>query len=355
MAEEHDEETAQIVSQKRIQQAHDEGNIPMGKESVALASLAFGCFTLLAVAKPLQDALVDLARVTSRSLAAAPFGDLTQYLLRPSLYALAVPAAAGAGGLIATVVQTKGETWFDKVAPDFSRLFNFSKLSQIFSKEFLTDLGLGLLKASAISFVAYTSLRGEMLTLDRFFQTGPDAQLAGAFKIIWRVAVRVLTLLAIFAGLDLALTHKRFQKKVKVTRDEAKREARDDDGDPLIRGRRKKKHRDLLKGLVKVEVPRADALLVNPTHVAVALRYRKDEGDAPRVTAKGKGKQAEIMRELARENGIPIVQDIPLARLLYKKVKVGRRIPAETYKAVAAILAFVYRVTGRSPQRGASR
>jgi flagellar biosynthesis protein FlhB len=86
---------------------------------------------------------------------------------------------------------------------------------------------------------------------------------------------------------------------------------------------------------------------VNPTHVAIALRYRKDEGRAPRVTAKGKGALAEYMRDLARENGIPIVQDIPLARLLYRKVKVGKEIPAATYKAVAAVLAFVYRMTGR--------
>jgi flagellar biosynthesis protein FlhB len=94
-------------------------------------------------------------------------------------------------------------------------------------------------------------------------------------------------------------------------------------------------------------IGKADALLVNPTHIAIALRYRKAEGRAPRVTAKGKGQLAELMRELARENGIPIVEDVPLARLLYRKVKVGREIPAQTYKAVATLLAFVYRVTRR--------
>ncbi len=98
-------------------------------------------------------------------------------------------------------------------------------------------------------------------------------------------------------------------------------------------------------------MPRADALVVNPTHIAIAIRYRRDEGRAPRVTAKGKGALAELMRDLARENAVPIVQDIPLARLLYRKVKVGREIPAQTYKAVAAVLAFVYRVTGRGGAR----
>ena len=94
-------------------------------------------------------------------------------------------------------------------------------------------------------------------------------------------------------------------------------------------------------------MPRADALIVNPTHVAIAIRYRPGESAAPRVTAKGKGQLAEYMRDLARENGIPIVENIALARLLYRRVKIGRSVPAETYKAIAAILAYVYRITGR--------
>jgi flagellar biosynthesis protein FlhB len=136
---------------------------------------------------------------------------------------------------------------------------------------------------------------------------------------------------------------------MRVTKQEAKRESRDEEGDPLIRGKRRGKHRELSRGRARVEVPRADALLVNPTHIAIALRYRRDEGRAPRVIAKGKGALAEYMRDLARENAIPIVQDVPLARLLYRKVKVGREVPASTYKAVAAVLAFVYRITGRAP------
>jgi flagellar biosynthesis protein FlhB len=134
-----------------------------------------------------------------------------------------------------------------------------------------------------------------------------------------------------------------------MTRDEAKRESKEEEGDPLLRGRRRRKHRELVRGRARVEVPKADALIVNPTHIAIAVRYRKSEGLAPRVLFKGKGTLAEVMREVARENGIPIVQDVPLARLLYKRVKIGREIPAETYRAVAAVLAFVYRVTGRNP------
>jgi flagellar biosynthesis protein FlhB len=133
-----------------------------------------------------------------------------------------------------------------------------------------------------------------------------------------------------------------------MTKDEVKREMKDDDGDPMMKGARKRRHRELVKKNAMVETRKADALIVNPTHIAIAVRYRKDEGGAPRVVAKGKGQLAESMREVARSNGIPIMQDIPLARLLYKKVKVGGQVPADSYKAVAAILAVVYRMTGRT-------
>jgi flagellar biosynthesis protein FlhB len=141
---------------------------------------------------------------------------------------------------------------------------------------------------------------------------------------------------------------------MKMTKEEAKREYKEEDGDPMMKGRRRRKHRELAKGRAALEVPRADALLVNPTHIAIAIRYRPGESAAPRVTAKGKGQLAEYMRDLARENGIPIVENIPLARLLHRRVKVGRTVPAETYKAIAAILAYVYRLTGRASGAGAA-
>jgi flagellar biosynthesis protein FlhB len=155
-------------------------------------------------------------------------------------------------------------------------------------------------------------------------------------------------LLIVFAGADFALTRWRYRKRHMMTKDELRREMKDDEGDPLLRGQRKRRHRELVRRSAVAETRRADALIVNPTHIAIAIRYRKDEGFAPKVLAKGKGVLAEVMRDAARGSGIPIVQDIPLARLLYKKVKVGGSVPAETYRAVAAVLAVVFRMTGRT-------
>jgi flagellar biosynthesis protein FlhB len=179
------------------------------------------------------------------------------------------------------------------------------------------------------------------------------AQVEATYHPLATGLARILSVVALLAGADFALTRYRYKKRMKMTKEDAKRDHREEEGDPLIRSRRRRKHRELAKGLVKVEVPRADALVVNPTHIAIAIRYQPGEDSAPRVTAKGKGQLAEIMRDLARMHGVPIVEDIPLARLLYRRVKVGRCVPMETFKAVAAILAYVYRVLGRNPVRAA--
>ncbi len=156
----------------------------------------------------------------------------------------------------------------------------------------------------------------------------------------------MLVVVGIIAALDAGITHYRFNVDMRMTKEELKREYKEEEGDPHIKSKRKQKHRDMAQGNTQ-DVQRADALIVNPTHIAIAIRYRRGEDKAPKILVKGKGKRAELMRDLARGAGVPIVQDIPLARLLYKKVKVGKEIPAETYRAVAAVLAFVYRTTGK--------
>jgi flagellar biosynthesis protein FlhB len=190
-------------------------------------------------------------------------------------------------------------------------------------------------------------VRDELGALPALLTAAPGDQLDRAFGLLARAAKPVILAVAAVAAAEFFVSRQRFAKRMRMTKEETKREYKEDEGDPLLRGQRKKRHREMIRNRAKQEVPRADALLVNPTHIAIALRYRKGEGRAPRVTAKGKGQLAEFMRELARENGIPIVEDVPLARLLYRKVKVGREIPAQTYKAVATLLAFVYRVTGK--------
>jgi flagellar biosynthesis protein FlhB len=350
-AEEHEDRTEQ-PSARRLHQAWEEGKVPLGHDAPLVVGLGAAALALVLVAPTLRQGLVRLLAEAAGGVDRARFDTLPGLAGGPVLAALAVCSAAAVAATAAVVAQTRGGLWPHLALPDLTRLWQAGRLN-LFRKELWIDLGVALVKVLALGWAAWTVIRADFLALPGMLGAAPGDQLSATTGILWRTALRLILAAAVLAGLDLAIQRMRFTARMRMTREETKREAKEDEGDPLLRGRRRKRHRDLSRGRAALEVPRADALVVNPTHVAVALRYRKGEGRAPRVTAKGKGVLAEYMRELARENAVPIVQDVPLARLLYRKVKVGGEIPAATYQAVAAVLAFVYRLTGRAPQPGA--
>jgi flagellar biosynthesis protein FlhB len=348
VADEADQDAkTEAASAQRLKRAFEEGQVPIGHDAVLVAGLAAAALVTVALVGVLRSGLGALVAEAAGRLDETPFGDLPALAIRPVAAVVAICAAAAAATTAATLAQTRGAFWSHLPAPDLTRLFDLSKVTALFRREFLGNLGLALLKVGGIGAAAWWAVRDELGALPSLLTVAPGDQLDRVFGLLARAAKPVIVAVAVVAAADWLLTHRRFAKRMRMTKEETKREYKEEEGDPLFRGRRKKRHREMIRNRARQEVPRADALLVNPTHIAIALRYRKGEGRAPRVTAKGKGQLAEHMRELARENGIPIVEDIPLARLLYRKVKVGREIPAQTYKAVAAILAFVYRVTGR--------
>jgi flagellar biosynthesis protein FlhB len=348
VSDEHSQEDkTEDPSDKRLRQAREEGNIPLGRDVVALAGLMGGAVSLLLLAAPLRDSLLKVVIASGQTLETGRPGTLVTLALRPLLLSFVVFASAAVAAGVASVAQTGGAVWPQLALPDPQRLFQTGKLSRLVKKETLVDFAFQLVKIVAVSATLWFALRDDFFALPRLLQASPGAQLTALFQPLAGALVKVLTALAFLAGLDLALSRYRYRQKMKMTKEEAKREYKEEEGDPIFRSKRKRMHRDMLKGVAKVEVPRADALIVNPIHVAIAIRYRPGEDRAPKVTAKGKGVLAELMRELARDNGVPIVENIPLARLLYRKVKIGRSVPADTFKAVAAILAFVYRVLGR--------
>jgi flagellar biosynthesis protein FlhB len=348
------ENKTEQASPRRLQQAREEGQVAVGHDAAMVAAMATGVWGLWLLAGRFEAGVLQLFSGSLRALPETPFGLILSLATGPAVAVLGAATLAAAAAFAMTMAQTQGGVWLHLALPDLSRLVSGSRISRLFTRDFLADLGLALAKVVALTVTGWAAIRDDMMALPLLLGASPPDQLARAMGIVWKASTRMLVVAALLAGVEFALQRYRFNQKMKMTKEEARRENKEDEGDPLLRSRRKKRHREISKGQAAVEIPRADALIVNPTHVAVAIRYRRDEGRAPRVTAKGKGALAEYMRELARSNGIPIVQDIPLARLLYRKVKVGRAIPAATFKAVAAVLAYVYRLTGRTPAREAS-
>jgi flagellar biosynthetic protein FlhB len=132
-----------------------------------------------------------------------------------------------------------------------------------------------------------------------------------------------------------------------MSRQEIKEETKSTEGDPLVKSRIKSVQREMARRRMMDDVPTADVVITNPTHLAVALKYDREKAAAPYVVAKGRDLIAARIREIARENGVPIVEDKPLARSLYKSVEIGQEIPVDLYKAVAGVLAYVYRLKNR--------
>ncbi len=343
------DERTERASGRRLRNAWENGDIAVARDVGMLAALGATGGVLVAVAGGLRDALVRMMAAAAEGLPDPSPDRLLPYLLRPTLLTLTVTTAGALGVGIVYAVQTRLGLWPELTFPDFSRVFSMGRIKRLFNKDALIDLGVAAVKVLTLGWSLWSTFRATFLALPHMLGMSTSAQIEAAYAPLSGGLARILSVVALIAGLDLAITRYRYQQRMKMTKEEAKRDFREEEGDPAIRARRRRRHRELAKGLVKVEVPRADALIVNPTHIAIAIRYRPGEDQAPRVTAKGKGQLAEIMRELAHEHGIPIVEDIPLARLLYKRVKVGRCVPMETFKAVAAILAYVYRVLGRNP------
>jgi flagellar biosynthetic protein FlhB len=172
------------------------------------------------------------------------------------------------------------------------------------------------------------------------------APLAGhlVVRALWFTVATIVAL----AAIDYALARRRIAAQMKMSPDEVKREHREQEGDPMVKGRRRQRMKELAKRRIAIAVAKADVVIVNPTHYAVALRYHERTDRAPIVVAKGIDELALKIREIARQHGVPVVSQPPLARALHKSVKEGRAIPANLFRAVAEVLAYVYRMRQRS-------
>ena len=337
------------ASERRLRQMHEDGNVPVGRDTAALGAFVAGVMAIKALGEPVGTTILALVQSSVMNLGVAPDAALWQ---RAGLLIFAISVVIALGGSIPLLVQTKGQVWANLAAPDFSRLWKPDKLTKFFRREGWVELGSALLKVGFLYFAARWAFDSAFHAMLQLIDAPANALVGTWLQLLLPACVRFMAALVVVGGIDVAVTRWKYSRDAMMTRDEIKREHKEDDGDPMMKSRRRKRAREILKHRVAVDVPRADAIIVNPTHIAIAIRYRTEEGGTPRVLAKGKGQLAETIRDIARANGIAIIEDIPLARLLFKRVKVGGFVPKETYKAVATVLAHVYRLQARA--RGAA-
>lgn len=254
-----------------------------------------------------------------------------------------VVIAAMTGGLLAGFVQNRFQTSPDVLDLNWDRLNPVEGFRRVFSMRAVVPTLVAVLKLGFIAGLSYSEIK--QILGDPIFYTAVDlAKIAGFLaEASFRITMRVGLALAVIAGADYAYQLWRTSQDLMMTRDEVKEEMKNTEGDPLIKSRRRRRAVKSLRRMLQ-EVPKADVVVTNPTHLAVALRYDRKTMKAPRIVAKGSRLNALRIREIAAQHQVPIIENKPLARMMFKYGKVDGEIPAQLYAAVAEVLAWVYRV-----------
>lgn len=258
-------------------------------------------------------------------------------------------------GVGASIAQVGFQVNTEKLEPDFSKLNPATGAGRLFSVQALVRGLLTLLKVVALAAVAYLVVerRGGIIT-----GLGRD-RLPGAVQSAWAVTMRLAVYLsaavAAVAVLDYLYQRRRFEQSLRMTRQELKEELKQEEGDPQIKARIRQLQRERSRRKMLAEVPKATVVVTNPTHYAVALRYNPGRDAAPVVVARATGGFAKRVMSLARESGVPVLERPTLARALYAAVREGQPIPGPLFRAVAEVLAFVYRLRGGGPNPSEAR
>ena len=248
-------------------------------------------------------------------------------------------------GLIANFAQTRFLVTLKPLVPDLNRVNPWQGLKRLFSPRGVVDLLKNLAKVLAIGTVVFRSLVGniELIAATSGMALWPAAAVIAQVGLT--MILRVGVLLVIIAAFDYFYQRWQFERDIRLSKQEVLQELHNVEGNPLIKSRRRQTQRQLAFQRMMMAVPDADLVVTNPTHLAIALEYKAEKGMfAPVVLAKGQRLIAERIVRIARDHDIPIVQNIPLAHALYKTVEAGQQIPPALYKAMAEVLAYVFRL-----------
>jgi flagellar biosynthetic protein FlhB len=346
------EKTEQPTERRRTQ-AREQGNIARSTDVTAAGVLIAAAGALYFVGPSSGEALVRFLRHTLTT-------DAWLTVSQPTVLHIAWTAAGGLASVVLPVMglvflgsltvnlSQVGFLWSTEVlTPKLERLNPLQGFQRIFSMSSLVRLAGSLAKILTVAAVSYLYLsahRAQFLSLPQQDAAAILSVCGGA--LIQLAFFLALTLMAL-AFLDYGYQFWHHEQELKMTRHELREELKEMEGNPQVRQRRREAHRKLAEGRQLGEVPKADVVITNPTHIAVAIQYDPADMAAPVVVAKGMGEIAAQIRRIAAQHGIPIIERKPLAQALYRQVKLGHPIPVEMYDVFVEILAYVYRLSGK--------
>lgn len=351
MAEQQGQEKTEAPTEKKRRESREEGQVAFSKELSSAALLAGIVLTLVATSPFILDSFRELMTNIFRQMASADELSVNSiYTLSGEIITTMLPAFTPfltvivLVAIFAAVVQVGIQITFKAIVPKFSKLSPLTGIKRLFSSQSLADFLKSMAKLIIVGFVGYLTYMDKISELNGLSVSTPEAILKYNFTVVAEVAGKIVLALVAIAIFDYFYQRWHHEQQLMMTKQEVKEETKQTEGDPQLKARIRQIQREMSNARMMQEVPKADALIVNPTHFSVAVLYDRDIMAAPEVTAKGVDHMALRMRTIARENNVPILERPELARDLYANVEIGEDIPERFYKAIAEILAFVYRL-----------
>jgi flagellar biosynthetic protein FlhB len=344
---------------QKLRKAREKGDLPRSKDlTMAVGLLA--SFITMSVFFPYYKQLVgeSFSAVGMMAGRIDDEGALSQFLLlnvwviiRFIGTLVPIPVAC----IVASLVPGGWMFTVSRLKPDFKKLSPISGVKRMFSSSHYVDVGKMMLKCGIILAVLYSMVHSSLNPLLHLQRLNLNQAIHQGFGILHHVLVYFITVIVIFALLDVPLAKFMFTKKMRMTKQEVKEEHKNNDGNPQVKGRIRQLQRQMAMGQINRTVPEADVIITNPTHYAVALKYDPNKAEAPYIVAKGMDDIALHIRDVARTHQIEIVEFPPLARAVYHTTRVNQQIPAQLFRAIAHVLTYVMQLkswrTGQLEQK----
>ena len=348
-------EKTEPATVKKLKDARDEGKVAKSRELNSAFDLIvlFLCLKIFVsfvgekfidIFSYIYENMPDFVKINEGGLSVqAVAGLIASVTLKSLLIMLPFMAFGFVVTLLVSIVQVGWKVSTKPMKPELSKLNPLNGFKRIFSKDSLFELVKSILKIVIIIYIAYTSIKDNANDLFALYDLGLNQAVALVGTLIINTGIKISIVYLVIGLADFIYQKHKFNEDMKMTKQEVKDEYKNTEGDPQIKGRQRRKMQEVSQKRMMQDVPKADVVITNPTHFAVALKYEAEVSSAPVVLAKGEDYLAQKIKEVARENKIEIVENKPLARMLYHNVDVGAEIPPELYQAVAEVLAAVYK------------
>lgn len=352
-------EKTEEPTSKKLDDARKEGQVAKSKE----IGNAFSLLALFLVMKlylgtmgtrfievfsAVYQQIPDVSKMYNGGLPVASLHVLIRGMMFQILIIMAPVLLIGVAiAIICDVAQVKWKPTTKPLQPKFSKLNPMKGFGRIFSPNSLVELLKSVLKLALIGYMVYSYLKDKISNIFLLYDITLNQAIGMIGEIVVDLGIRIAAIYMIIAFLDFGYQKWKFHEDMKMTKQEVKDEYKNQEGDPQIKGKQKQRMMEASRRRMMQQLPEADVVITNPTHYAVAVKYDPDKFDAPYVVAKGENYLAQKIKEIAKENNVEIVENKPLARMLYANVDVGGLIPPELYQAVAEVLAFVYHLKGK--------